>query len=434
MTPTTTAETTYMIDVSGTSRSYIVTLPANYNASQPHQLVFAWHGRTGTAMQIARGNYYGLKSRMTNAIFVAGQGLGTSTDPADTGWPNTNGQDIAFVRAALAWMNSNYCVDQARVFSVGFSYGGIMSHTIACQMSDTFRAVAPMAGATFGRTTSCLTHPIAAWMTHGTMDTSASGGVDFTAGESARDRIVTLNHCTTTTMPVDPSPCVALPGLRRRLPGDVVPARRRARHPELRRRRGRHLLPPVLSATAARGRATLVLRSQRGENLGELVERLAHPVVRPEISVESVLRGIELVQDDQRLAALFLEGHRGDGAVITFLIGPYKARVRCHFDVLAEERLGLRRGFEQEFVSAPDTNVHLAREQGDGERLRYPPPLEQLGIGPRLEHEARRAVEGSRDDQLAVGLPFHRRGVLHGSGFTFSSCVHRSSPFFSDPR
>jgi len=210
-TPATTAQTTYMIDVAGTSRSYIVTLPANYNASQPHQLVFAWHGRTGTAMQIA-GNYYGLKSRMTNAIFVAPQGLGTTSDPNDTGWPNTNGQDIAFLRATLAWMNSNYCVDQARVFSVGFSYGGIMSHTIACQMSDTFRAVAPMAGAIFGRTNTCLTHPIAAWMTHGSMDTSASGGVDFTAGESARDRIVTLNHCTSTTMPVDPSPCVAYQG------------------------------------------------------------------------------------------------------------------------------------------------------------------------------------------------------------------------------
>jgi polyhydroxybutyrate depolymerase len=86
-----------------------------------------------------------------------------------------------------------------------------MSHTIACQMSDAFRAVAPMAGATFGRP-SCLTHPIAAWMTHGTMDTQASGGVDFTAGESARDRIVTLNHCTTTTAPVDPSSCVAYLG------------------------------------------------------------------------------------------------------------------------------------------------------------------------------------------------------------------------------
>ena len=213
MTPTTTAETTYMIDVSGTSRSYIVTLPANYNASQPHQLVFAWHGRTGTAMQIARGNHYNLKSRMTNAIFVAGQGLGTSTDPADTGWPNTNGQDIAFVRAALGWMNANYCVDQARVFSTGFSYGGIMSHTIGCQMSDLFRAIAPMAGARFGGG-SCLTHPIAAWMTHGTMDTSSSGGVDFSAGESARNRVLTLNHCATTTMTVPPtsSMCVAYDG------------------------------------------------------------------------------------------------------------------------------------------------------------------------------------------------------------------------------
>jgi len=98
------------------------------------------------------------------------------------------------------------------VFSVGFSYGGIMSHTIACQMSDTFRAVAPIAGAIFGRTNTCLTHPIAAWMTHGSMDTSASGGVDFTAGESARDRIVALNHCTSTTAPTDPSPCVAYQG------------------------------------------------------------------------------------------------------------------------------------------------------------------------------------------------------------------------------
>ena len=212
-TPATTAETTFMIDVAGTSRSYIVTLPANYNASQPHPLVFTWHGRTGTAMQIARGNHYNLKSRMTNAIFVAGQGLGTTADPADTGWPNTNGQDIAFVRALLTWMNTNYCIDQARVFSTGFSYGGIMSHTIGCQMSDVFRAIAPMAGARFGGG-SCLTHPIAAWMTHGTMDTSSSGGVDFSAGESARNRVLTLNHCAATTMTVPPttSMCVAYDG------------------------------------------------------------------------------------------------------------------------------------------------------------------------------------------------------------------------------
>ena len=142
------------------------------------------------------------------------------------------------------------------------------------------------------------------------------------------------------------------------------------------------------------------------------------------------------MHDQQRLAAFFLEGHRGDGpTVATFFIGPDEARVRCHFEVPAEERHGLRGSVaEHETVLAPDTNIHLAGKQGHAKRLRYPPPLEQLGLGPRLEHDARRAVEGSRDDELTLGLPFHRRAVLHGGGLTLSSCVHRPSPSVSVPR
>src|SRR5215831_3847368 len=34
----------------------------------------------------------------------------------------------------------------------------------------------------------------------------------------------------------------------------------------------------------------------------------------------------------------------------------------------------------------------------------------------------------SRDDELTVGRPFHRRAVLHECGLTSSSCVHRPSP------
>jgi polyhydroxybutyrate depolymerase len=203
----------YTIAVDGVDRQYIVGLPAGYNATRPQKLVFAWHGRTGTAMQIAgRGNngYYNLKSRMTDTIFVAGQGLGTDADPADTGWPNTNGRDIAFVRALLAYMGTNYCIDSARVFSVGMSYGGMMSHTIGCQMSETFRAIAPIAGAMFGggRGNTCQTKPIAAWGAHGTADET----VTYASGESARNRILTLNHCGTTTQPTTPSPCVTYDG------------------------------------------------------------------------------------------------------------------------------------------------------------------------------------------------------------------------------
>src|SRR5678815_5724521 len=82
-------------------------------------------------------------------------------------------------------------------------------------------------------------------------------------------------------------------------------------------------------------------RAQSEENLVQLLELLGRRTcsARPggDGLVETFLRGIELVQDQQRLAALFLEGHRGDGpSVIALVIGPDESRVRRHFDVLAE--------------------------------------------------------------------------------------------------
>src|SRR5262249_41050474 len=89
---------------------------------------------------------------------------------------------------------------------------------------------------------------------------------------------------------------------------------------------------------------------------------------------------------------------------------------------------------ELETVPAPDTNIRLAGKQGHASRFRCPPPLEQLGLGPRLEHDTRGAIEGSRHDELTLGLPFHRRAVLHRGGLTLSSCLHRLPPSASVPR
>jgi poly(3-hydroxybutyrate) depolymerase len=198
--------TVQSMDVDGTAREYIVQIPSAYDTNRPYRLVFAWHGRTGTAGQVAR-NYYGLQNPLGDStIFVSGQGLGTEMDAADTGWPNTNGQDIAFVRALVASLSSSYCIDQNRIMSVGMSYGGIMSYHIACNMPDVFRAIAPIAGAAFGgRSQTCGTDTIAVWGAHGTTDET----VTYMSGESARDAYVTRNRCQTTTAPLAPSPCPA---------------------------------------------------------------------------------------------------------------------------------------------------------------------------------------------------------------------------------
>jgi polyhydroxybutyrate depolymerase len=197
-----------------TERQFYFAVPATYTSSRPYRVVFAWHYAGGTAVMVAGtgggpGRYYGLLPILTDTISMTGQGLNDAL--GRTGWPNTNGQDVAFARAMLDWVNANFCVDRSRIMSTGFSYGAIMSHTVACQMPDVFRAVGVMSGSLIGRG-ACLARPIAAWMTHGADDNAAIGGVEFTAGVAARDRILASNHCGTTSQPVDPAPCVAYDG------------------------------------------------------------------------------------------------------------------------------------------------------------------------------------------------------------------------------
>jgi poly(3-hydroxybutyrate) depolymerase len=197
------------------ARQFYFALPSGYDPGHPYPLVFAFHYAGGQASTIAgsgfSGHYYGVQPLFPNAIYVAPQGLtGPATDagPGQTGWPNTNDQDIAFTRAMVSWFESSFCVDESRLMSTGFSYGGIMSHTIACEMPDVFRAVGIMSGAFFAFGSSCVSHDIAAWITHGDADTT----VPFSNGVSARDRIVALDHCGSTTHAVDPAPCVQYDG------------------------------------------------------------------------------------------------------------------------------------------------------------------------------------------------------------------------------
>jgi poly(3-hydroxybutyrate) depolymerase len=200
------------LSIDGTTREYYVSVPDAYDANQPTRVVFAWHWRGGAAGDVTGsggfgfgGAYYGLKALIPDAIYIAAEGL---SDNGQTGWANTNGRDIAFLLAMLDWLDTNYCIDKGRIFSVGFSYGGIMSDNIACQLGSTFRAIAPIAGSMFGGAGTCVNEPVAAHMTHGSADTT----LDISGGITARDYLIDTNHCTTTSQPIDPSPCVEYTG------------------------------------------------------------------------------------------------------------------------------------------------------------------------------------------------------------------------------
>jgi poly(3-hydroxybutyrate) depolymerase len=206
---------TLTLTVGGAQRTTVLGIPANYNPNTPYRLIFAFHGWSGSGSQVAgSGNsgYFGIRAQSNNqAIFFAPDG--SDAPPNGLGWPNNNGADIAFIRAMVDWAKENLCIDQSRIFATGFSYGGMISNLIGCQLSDVFRAVAPMAGMfnVYGMPGSTLCanqRNVASWVAHGDADTvvQPSGGI------AARDYFISVNHCTMTSAATTPSPCVAYDG------------------------------------------------------------------------------------------------------------------------------------------------------------------------------------------------------------------------------
>ncbi|GAB3649879.1 CE1 family esterase [Glycomyces tarimensis] len=190
---------THTIQSGGKSRSFILDIPSGYDRNRPYRLVFGFHWWGGTAQDVATGQavqtgtyaYYGLKRLAGDStIFVAPQGL-------DNAWANSGGEDIAFVDDMIALIEGDLCVDTDQRFSLGFSYGGAMSYSLACSRPDMFRAIAPYGSPGFVSGCSGGTEPVAVFAAHGTTD-------NFTDGISQRDRFVANNGCTPQTTPSPP--------------------------------------------------------------------------------------------------------------------------------------------------------------------------------------------------------------------------------------
>lgn len=54
--------------------------------------------------------------------------------------------DVAAVNHLATIIEDNYCIDMSREYITGFSQGGMLTHTAACQLADRFAAAAPFHG------------------------------------------------------------------------------------------------------------------------------------------------------------------------------------------------------------------------------------------------------------------------------------------------
>ena len=200
---------TKTMTVNGKSRRWIVRLPSNYDNKKPHRLVFGVHWRDADYQAVDGGSapYYGLKAKMgTDTIFVAPDGL-------NKGWANSGGEDITFFDQIIKAVSDDLCINEKLIFSLGFSYGGAMSYSLACSRPKVVRAVAVLSGAQLSgcATTSdpvvrpfllepllrtALTEPSQAYyQQHGVRDSV----LNLSMGKSLRDSMLRRNGCASKT-------------------------------------------------------------------------------------------------------------------------------------------------------------------------------------------------------------------------------------------
>jgi poly(3-hydroxybutyrate) depolymerase len=145
----------------GLSREYIIYIPTGYDSSKPYKLVFAWHCMGSSDTGAVNSGYYSLKQQDTGntTIFVAPQGY-TDSMP----W-RSDDKDHTFFDDMLKLFKSDLCIDESRVFSIGFSFGGMETYSLSVDRQKDLRAGVGIAPANYNiYVAKTKTHLPIAWM------------------------------------------------------------------------------------------------------------------------------------------------------------------------------------------------------------------------------------------------------------------------------
>jgi polyhydroxybutyrate depolymerase len=154
----------FTITHDGLPRMYRVHVPAKYDPAKPAPALFALHGGGGDMNYMANDQRYGLisKSEQEGFIVVFPNGYSRWNSGKLATWNagrccgdarDKNIDDVGFIRAVVDQVSRQLNIDRRRIFATGMSNGGMMSYRLACELTDTFSAIASVAGT--DNTTTC---------------------------------------------------------------------------------------------------------------------------------------------------------------------------------------------------------------------------------------------------------------------------------------
>lgn len=197
-------------------RPYQFKVPRGYDATKPTPLVVMLHGFTfsGPLEEL----YMNLGALAESRTFLYAYPDGTKDKLGLRFWNATDYccdlwksgvDDVAYVTAVIDDMSKKYNVDTKRIFLVGHSNGGFMSHRMACDLAPRIAGIVSLAGAQWKDAAKCKpSQPVAVLQLHGTADSIVgyTGSLLYPGASASVATWANKNGCTgalATGTPID---------------------------------------------------------------------------------------------------------------------------------------------------------------------------------------------------------------------------------------
>ncbi|MDJ0766489.1 MAG: PHB depolymerase family esterase [Myxococcota bacterium] len=183
------------IQFEGRDRDYIAVVPEIYDPSMPTALVINMHGYSSNAFQQTIFSNMNPTAEARGFIVLYPNGFENSWNGGaccgEAAEQDLN--DVGLMGALVDDVSTKLCIDRKRVYATGMSNGGYMSHRLACEGSDLFAAVAPVAGA-LGISDCTPPRPMPVLAFNGMEDNL----VNYDSGKAAIEHWLASNGCSDT--------------------------------------------------------------------------------------------------------------------------------------------------------------------------------------------------------------------------------------------
>jgi polyhydroxybutyrate depolymerase len=126
-------------------RSYILALPAGFEADKEYKLLLAFHGSGGSSADMQQQAEFEKLSTDYILAYPQSEQVEWNEGCACNIAHRLGADDLGFVDQVIADIGNKYRLQPGEVYAAGFSQGGLFTQNLACNRSEVFKAVAIVA-------------------------------------------------------------------------------------------------------------------------------------------------------------------------------------------------------------------------------------------------------------------------------------------------